>query len=129
MGVYIIDGNGHLMSEITICTTLIRPLRVLPHRNLSSAGSIYCFGNNVSQVRFKVTIERYVFLSWWNIQGSNDSGWRNGRYAAAGLFASCAGGLHTYRAKGVGAMKNTVGTILYSVKYSGQRRIFCTNPD
>ena len=125
----IIDGNGHLMSEITNCTTLIRPLRILPYRNLSSSGSIYCSGNDVSQVRFKVKIERYVLPNWWNVQGSNDSGWRNGRYAAAGLTASCASGLHTYRPKGVGAMKDTNGNTHYSEKYSGQRRTSCNDPD
>ncbi len=124
-----IDGNGHLMSEITNCTTLVRPLRQLPHRNLSTSGSIYCSGNDVTQVRFKIRIERRKFANWWNLQGSNDSGWRNGRYAAAGVVASCASGDHTYRARGVGAMRSTDGETYYSEKYSRTRRTNCAAPD
>lgn len=126
----IIDGNGHLMSEITNCTTLVRPLRILPHRNISSSGSIYCAGSDVARVRYKLTIQRYGALGWWFIQGSpNDSGWRNGRYASAGLATSCESGIHTYRAYGVGVMEDTSGDVHYAEKYSSQRRTTCYIPD
>ena len=121
--------NGHLRSEITNCTTLLRRLRIQPHRYLSTSGSIYCSGSDVERVRFKLTIERYKFPNWWNIQGTNDSGWRNGRYASAGLAVSCASGFHKYRAKGVGAMEDTNGNIHYAEKYSSQRNTSCYLPE
>ena len=124
-----IDGNGHLRSEITNCTTLVRRLRIQPHRYLSTSGSIYCSGSDVERVRFKLTIERRVFTNWWNIQGTDDSGWRNGRYASAGLAVSCASGFHTYRAKGVGAMEDTNGEVHYAEKYSSQRSTSCYLPE
>lgn len=124
-----VDGNGHLMSEITNCTHLLRPLKQLPHRKLSTSGSIYCSGSDVLQVRYKIRIERKKFANWWNLQGSDDTGWRNGRYAGTGVVASCASGEHTYRARGVGAMKSTDGGTYYSEKYSRTRRTTCAAAD
>ena len=125
-----IDGNGHLMSEITNCTHLLRPLRQLPHRKLSTSGSIYCSGSDVLQVRYKIRIERKKFANWGDLRGSDDIGWRSGRYAGAGVVASCASGEHTYRAKGVGAMKSTDdGRTYYSEKYSRTRRTNCAAAD
>ena len=54
---------------------------------------------------------------------------RNGRYAAAGVGASCASGLHTYRAIGVGVMKDTDGGTYFSEKFSRTRRTTCPGPD
>ena len=124
-----IDGNGHLMREVNDCTTLDRPLRQLPHRKLSTSGSIYCSGNDVTQVRLKIRMERHRFARCWNLQGCSDSGWRNGRYEAAGVVASCASGNHTYRARGVGAMRSTDGGTCYSEKYSRTRRAYSAAQD
>ena len=124
-----VDGNGHLMSEVTNCTHLLRPLKQPPHRKLSTSGSIYCFGSDVLQVRYKIRIERKKFGNWWTTQGSDDTDWRNGRYAGTRVVASCASGEHTYRARGVGAMKSTDGGTYYSEKLSSTRRTTCAATD